>query len=230
MTRPRMMWAKTGVSDADWHRRWPRDATSRGLTSVRMGDAQGAAGACGWLIRASRSEEEVRVRSADRVVESFRRSPRAAGHSERTRRELRSALEAADLLDGLDGLTVRELDDDEVLLLQADGREVDTWRQDYHYEERISAAVTLPGVSGSASCREGAPFVQSHRTAGAPPLPARTVGRDGRDRRRDRPRTPRHADDGAPRMGWLAEILVSSTSREAEPSVGVRPRGAGPPA
>jgi polyphosphate kinase 2 len=78
------------------------------------------------------------VTSVDRVVESFRRTPRAHGHSERTRKELRAALERADLLTGLDGLAVRELDDDETLLVMADGREVDTWRQDYPYQERMS--------------------------------------------------------------------------------------------
>jgi polyphosphate kinase 2 len=76
--------------------------------------------------------------SADQVVESFRWSPRAAGHSQATRHELRAALRAADLLSGLDGLTVRELDDDEGVLIGPDGREFDTWRQDYPYAERMS--------------------------------------------------------------------------------------------
>ena len=75
--------------------------------------------------------------SADLIIESFQRSPRAAGHSERTRAELRRALEAADLLDGLDGLSVRELDDDEALLIDRDGCEIDTWRQDYPYQDRM---------------------------------------------------------------------------------------------
>ena len=73
----------------------------------------------------------------DRVVGSFRTSPRGAGHSERTRAELREALQAADLLDDLDGHTIRELDDDEQVLLAPDGGEITTWRQDYPYEERI---------------------------------------------------------------------------------------------
>jgi len=47
-------------------------------------------------------------------------------------------LAAADLLDGLDGLTVQELDDDDALLLAADGRECATWQQDYPYDERMS--------------------------------------------------------------------------------------------
>src|SRR3954447_1125891 len=76
--------------------------------------------------------------SAEQVVESFRWSPRAAGHSQATRHELRAALRAADLLSGLDGLTVRELDDDEGVLIGPDGRESDTWRQDYPYQERMT--------------------------------------------------------------------------------------------
>jgi polyphosphate kinase len=77
------------------------------------------------------------VTTADRVVESFRQSPRAAGHSSNTRRELRAALEAADLLEGLDGFRVRPLDDDEALLLGPDGREVHTWWEDYPYRQRM---------------------------------------------------------------------------------------------
>jgi polyphosphate kinase len=76
----------------------------------------------------------------DRVVDSFRSSPSGAGHSERTRAQLREALQAADLLEGLDGYTVRELDDDEQVLLGPDGGEVTTWRQDYPYVERIDLA------------------------------------------------------------------------------------------
>ena len=55
------------------------------------------------------------VTSVDLVVDSFRRTPHGAGHSERTRQELRAALAEADLLDGLSGLRIRELDEDEVL-------------------------------------------------------------------------------------------------------------------
>ncbi len=75
--------------------------------------------------------------SADQVVESFRWTPRAAGHSQATRHELRSALESVDLLSGLDGLGVQALDDDEALLIGKDGLEVDTWRQDYPYQQRM---------------------------------------------------------------------------------------------
>ena len=77
--------------------------------------------------------------SLDRVVASFRNSPQDAGRSERTRAELREALEAADLLDDLDGYTVRELDDEEILTTP-DGGEVMTWQQDYPYAERIDPA------------------------------------------------------------------------------------------
>jgi polyphosphate kinase 2 len=76
--------------------------------------------------------------SVERVVESFRRTTRGAGLPEQTRRELREALQATDLLDGIGPVTVQELDDDEALLLDADGREIDTWRQDYPYDERMS--------------------------------------------------------------------------------------------
>ncbi|WP_433298617.1 polyphosphate kinase 2 [Pseudonocardia sp. CA-142604] len=76
--------------------------------------------------------------SVDQIVSSFRQTPRAAGHSERTRRELRDALAAVDLLDGLDDLTIQELDDDEVLLMSRDGREIATWQQDYPYDERMT--------------------------------------------------------------------------------------------
>jgi polyphosphate kinase len=85
--------------------------------------------------------------SLDRVVESFRSAPGGAGHSQRTRRELREALQAADLLDDLDGYTVREVDvdidvdDDEQVLLRRDGTEVQTWREDYPYDERIARDV-----------------------------------------------------------------------------------------
>jgi len=48
------------------------------------------------------------------------------GHSERTRNELREALKSVDLFDGDGGheWTVRELDDDDAILLGADGQEV----------------------------------------------------------------------------------------------------------
>ncbi len=75
--------------------------------------------------------------SLDRVVEAFRSAPGGAGHSERTRHELREALQSADLLDDLEGYTVREIDDDEQVLIRRDGSEVRTWREDYPYDERI---------------------------------------------------------------------------------------------
>lgn len=75
--------------------------------------------------------------SADQIVNEFRRTPRAAGHSEQTRKELREALRAVDLLDSLQGLSVQELDADEAALLGADGREITTWQEDYPYTERM---------------------------------------------------------------------------------------------
>jgi polyphosphate kinase 2 len=76
--------------------------------------------------------------SAEQVVNDFRRVPRGVGHSEQTRRALREALKEADLLDSLQGLSVKELDDDEAILLGPDGREITTWQQDYPYTERMS--------------------------------------------------------------------------------------------
>ena len=43
-----------------------------------------------------------------------------------------------DLLEGLDGVTVEVDDDDDPQLIGPDGRPVDTWRQDYPYDERMS--------------------------------------------------------------------------------------------
>jgi polyphosphate kinase 2 len=51
---------------------------------------------------------------------------------------LREALQKVDLLDSLGGLSVRELDEDEAVLLGSDGREIITWKQDYPYAERMS--------------------------------------------------------------------------------------------
>lgn len=76
--------------------------------------------------------------SAEQIVNEFRRVPRGAGHSEQTRQALREALRTVDLLDSLQGLSVQELDDDEAVLLDPDGREITAWRQDYPYAERMS--------------------------------------------------------------------------------------------
>ena len=76
--------------------------------------------------------------SAERVVSDFRRTPRGVGHPRQTRQALREALEKVDLLDSLEGLSVRELDEDEAVLLGPDRREIDTWKQDYPYSERMS--------------------------------------------------------------------------------------------
>jgi polyphosphate kinase len=78
--------------------------------------------------------------SAEQVVHEFRRTPRGAGHSEPTRRALREALRTVGLLDSLPGLSVRELDDDEAVLLGPDGCEISTWQQDYPYAERMDRA------------------------------------------------------------------------------------------
>ncbi|HTK63660.1 MAG TPA: polyphosphate kinase 2 [Pseudonocardia sp.] len=76
--------------------------------------------------------------SIEQAVTGFRRTPHAVGHSERTRRELRRALQAADLLGDNRFWTVRDLDEDDALLIDADGREIDTWREDYPYPERMT--------------------------------------------------------------------------------------------
>jgi polyphosphate kinase 2 len=76
--------------------------------------------------------------SVERAVSEFRRTPHGVGHSERTRQELREALRKVDLLDGARNWSVRELDDDDVLLIGPDGVESTTWRQDYPYAERMS--------------------------------------------------------------------------------------------
>jgi polyphosphate kinase 2 len=78
--------------------------------------------------------------SIERAISQFRQTPHAVGHSERTRQELREALRSANLLDDGRNYTVRELegDGDDAQLLDADGHEVDTWRQDYPYPERMS--------------------------------------------------------------------------------------------
>jgi polyphosphate kinase 2 len=76
--------------------------------------------------------------SAEQVINEFRRTPRGVGHSEETRRALREALRTVDLLDSLQGLSVKEIDDDEAVLLGSDGREITTWQQDYPYTERMS--------------------------------------------------------------------------------------------
>ena len=78
--------------------------------------------------------------SAEQVVREFRRTPRGVGHSEPTRQALREALRTVGLLDSLAGLSVKELDDDEAILLGPDGNEISTWQQDYPYAERMDRA------------------------------------------------------------------------------------------
>jgi polyphosphate kinase 2 len=75
--------------------------------------------------------------STERAVREFRRTPQAVGHSERTRAQLRQALRQVDLLDDAHQWSVRELDEDDAVLVGPDGQEVDTWRQDYPYEQRM---------------------------------------------------------------------------------------------
>lgn len=76
--------------------------------------------------------------SAEQVIHGFRRTPRAAGRSEPTRRALREALQTVDLLDSVAGVSVTELDDDDAVLLGSDGCEITTWRQDYPYTQRMN--------------------------------------------------------------------------------------------
>ncbi|NLE82416.1 MAG: polyphosphate kinase 2 [Rhodococcus sp.] len=75
--------------------------------------------------------------SAEDAIKAFHRTPHGAGRSRATRNTLRKALADADLLDDLGGLSVRELNDD-VVLLGPGGAEVDTWKQDYPYGELLS--------------------------------------------------------------------------------------------
>src|SRR5947209_2497876 len=75
--------------------------------------------------------------SGEQVVREFRRTPRGAGHSEPTRRALREALRTVGLLDSLRDLSVKELDDDDAVLVGSDGCEITAWQQDYPYAERM---------------------------------------------------------------------------------------------
>ncbi|GGS91547.1 polyphosphate kinase 2 [Nonomuraea spiralis] len=52
-----------------------------------------------------------------------------------------AAAEQSELLDTTPGLWVDDSDDDDPVLLRADGRPVDTWRQHYPYDERLSREV-----------------------------------------------------------------------------------------
>jgi polyphosphate kinase len=76
--------------------------------------------------------------SAEQVIHDFRRTPRAAGHSEQTRHALREALQKVDLLDSVAGVSVIELDDDNAILVGSNGHEITTWQQDYPYTERMN--------------------------------------------------------------------------------------------
>ena len=75
--------------------------------------------------------------SVEQAVERFRHTPRAAGHSEKTRHELREALRQVDLLDNASDWMVKELDADDAVLFKG-LEEINTWKQDYPYDERMS--------------------------------------------------------------------------------------------
>jgi hypothetical protein len=51
--------------------------------------------------------------------------------------DVRTAVESSDLLEELPGLRVDDSDDDEPVLVRADGQPVDTWRERYPYSERM---------------------------------------------------------------------------------------------
>jgi polyphosphate kinase len=51
--------------------------------------------------------------------------------------DVRTAVQSSDLLDELPDLRVDDSDEDEPVLLRADGRPVDTWRERYPYAERM---------------------------------------------------------------------------------------------
>ena len=51
--------------------------------------------------------------------------------------DVRTAPESSDLLDELPDLRVDDRDDDEPVLVRADGRPVDTWRERYPYAEQM---------------------------------------------------------------------------------------------
>jgi hypothetical protein len=51
--------------------------------------------------------------------------------------DVRTAAESSNLLDELPELRVDDRDDDEPVLMRADGRPVDTWRERYPYSERM---------------------------------------------------------------------------------------------
>src|SRR5919112_1586717 len=76
--------------------------------------------------------------------------------------DVRTAAESSDLLDELPDLRVDDSDDDEPVLLRADGRPVDTWRERYPYAERMGrgswrwrsrASASAPNGTSSAMLR-----------------------------------------------------------------------------
>ncbi|MBC3189809.1 polyphosphate kinase 2 [Pseudonocardia sp. C8] len=75
--------------------------------------------------------------SVEQAVRSFRGLPDAAGHSERTREELRDALRKVDLLDDPHAWQILETVDDDAVLLGPDGQDIGTWREGHPYSERM---------------------------------------------------------------------------------------------
>ncbi|GLW05404.1 hypothetical protein Misp01_05340 [Microtetraspora sp. NBRC 13810] len=53
----------------------------------------------------------------------------------------RTAAENSELIDTIPGLWVDDVEDDDPVLMRVDGRPVDTWREHYPYEERLSRTV-----------------------------------------------------------------------------------------
>jgi polyphosphate kinase 2 len=58
-----------------------------------------------------------------------------------TTQDLQAAMEGDDLLDDLDDLMVDDTEDDDPVLVRRDGRRVDTWREGFPYQERLSREV-----------------------------------------------------------------------------------------
>jgi polyphosphate kinase 2 len=75
--------------------------------------------------------------SIGQAVDGFRGLPDVAGRSASTRRELREALRTVDLLDDTHTWSVHDDVDGDGVLVDADGREVRTWCEEYPYTERM---------------------------------------------------------------------------------------------
>src|SRR3954447_24622304 len=55
--------------------------------------------------------------------------------------ELQETFDRDEVGENLDGLLVDDSDDDDPVLIRADGRRVDTWRENYPYDERLDRDV-----------------------------------------------------------------------------------------